>query len=154
MFQPVPAILTLILLNTCVACTPTPAKDKLSVARPLVAASSGDHQQKVGIATYYGADFAGLPMADGRLFDPDDATIAASNRWPLGTRLRLTRIAGGPGDAFLSESDFTYYLGRTVVVTVEDRGAFHHALDLSRAAFARLGPPGEGVIAVQIEILT
>jgi len=104
-----------------------------------------------GVATYYGADFQGLPMAAGPLFDMRDPTVTASNSWPLGTRLRITRIAGGPWDSLLTPVERDAYFRRSIVVTVMDRGAFTHALDLSWGAFAELGNPAEGVIRVLIE---
>ena len=36
---------------------------------------------------------------------------------------------------------------------MQDHGDFTHALDLSRAAFAQLGRPQEGVISIVIESL-
>jgi rare lipoprotein A len=104
-----------------------------------------------GVATYYGADFQGQPMAAGPAFDMRDPTVTASNSWPLGTRLRITRIPGGPWDGLLTPAQRQYYFGHSIVVTVMDRGAFTHALDLSWGAFAELGNPAEGVIRVLIE---
>lgn len=107
----------------------------------------------VGTATYYGDDFQGQTMADGRRFDMNDPTVAASNLWPLGTRLRLRRAPSSPWDATLSLQERGRYASRAIVVTVSDHGEFDHALDLSRAAFAELGRPDEGVISVLIEPL-
>jgi hypothetical protein len=106
-----------------------------------------------GAATFYGAAFQGQPMADGAPFDLADATITAANAWPLGTQLRVRRVPGGPGDANLTPHEGSAYFGRSIVVTVTDRGAFTHLLDLSHAAFAQLGRPAEGVIHVQVEPL-
>jgi len=91
-----------------------------------------------GIATWYGGiDGYGTEdtMADGTPFNPDDSTIAASNQWPLGTRLLVCH-----GE-------------RCIPVCVRDRGSFGHAVDLSRAAFAQLDSLGTGVIEVTIESL-
>jgi len=91
-----------------------------------------------GIATWYGGIDGYGPedtMADGTPFNPDDPTIAASNRWPLGTRLMVCH-----GE-------------RCIPVCVRDRGSFGHAVDLSRAAFALLAPLSSGVIEVTIESL-
>jgi rare lipoprotein A (peptidoglycan hydrolase) len=71
-------------------------------------------------------------MADGSQFNPNDPTIVAANRWPLGSWLRVCL-----GD-------------RCIEVQVRDRGAFSHALDLSYAAFSQLAPLGTGVITVTI----
>jgi rare lipoprotein A (peptidoglycan hydrolase) len=71
-------------------------------------------------------------MADGAHFDPNDPTIVAANRWPLGTWLRVC------------------HLDRCIEVQVRDRGAFGHAVDLSYAAFSQLAPPSAGVITVTV----
>lgn len=107
----------------------------------------------VGTATYYAEDYEGLPMASGDSFDPADATVAAANGWPLGTRLRVRRAPGSPWDETLSPAERDAYYGRSIVVTVLDRGAFSNEVDLSRAAFERLGRRDEGVIRVVIETL-
>ena len=89
-----------------------------------------------GVATWYGGVDGfdlGDGMADGTPFNPDDPTIAASNQWPLGTRLMVCH-----GE-------------RCIPVCVRDRGGFSHAVDLSRAAFALLAPLSSGVIDVTIE---
>ena len=124
---------------------------------PMRSARSTDTGQVgsvTGAATFYAEDFHGLPMANGAPFDMDDVTITAANAWPLGTQLRVRRVLGGPWDARLSPEERAVYFGRSVVVTVTDRGAFRHPLDLSRAAFAQLGRPEEGVIQVQVEPIT
>lgn len=124
------------------AAAPTPAAAAIAV-RP--------GPRYWGVATYYGADFQGQPMAAGPVFDMRDPTVTASNSWPLGTRLRVTRIPGSPWDSLLTPAERQVYFGRSIVVTVMDRGAFTHALDLSWGAFAELGDPAEGVIHVLIE---
>jgi len=89
-----------------------------------------------GVATWYGGVDGfdlGDGMADGSPFNPDDPTIAASNNFPLGTWLMVCH-----GE-------------RCIRVCVRDRGAFGHAVDLSRAAFALLAPLSSGVIDVTIE---
>ena len=106
-----------------------------------------------GVATYYADDFHGLPMADGRMFDMHDPAITASNRWPLGTRLRVRRVSGGPWDAALTPAERSAFYDRSIIVTVQDRGAFDHELDQSLAAFSALGRPAEGRINVSIEPL-
>src|SRR5262249_5229688 len=59
----------------------------------------------VSVATFYADLFQGRPMANGQRFDMYDPTTAASNSWPLGTRLRVRRIPGSPGDASLTPAD-------------------------------------------------
>ena len=88
-----------------------------------------------GLATWYGGPDGYGPediMADGSYFDPNNPTIVAANRWPLGTRLRVC------------------YQERCIEVEVRDRGAFTHAIDLSYAAFGQLADPDTGVITVTI----
>jgi rare lipoprotein A (peptidoglycan hydrolase) len=90
-----------------------------------------------GIATWYGADFHGSPMANGEPYDMWDPTTAASNVYPLGTRLRVTRVESG----------------QSIVVRVTDRGAFRNPIlvDLSYAAFTTLAHQDVGVIRVTVE---
>src|SRR5262249_54145467 len=90
-----------------------------------------------GIATWYGAAFHGAPMADGTPYDMWDATTAASNIFPLGTRLRGTRLD----------------TGQSIVVRVTDRGAFRRPIlvDLSFAAFTALASQEQGIIIVTVE---
>ena len=107
----------------------------------------------IGTATFYGEDFEGQLMASGVPFDPTDVRIVAANHWPLGTRLRLQRVPGGPWDATLTAEERAQYFTRVVEVTVQDRGAFTHELDLSAGAFQLLGRPAEGRIRVAIEVL-
>jgi len=104
---------------------------------PRVAASPAENAPVTyGIATWYGGVDGfdlGDGMADGSPFNPDDPTIAASNQWPLGTRLLVCH-----GE-------------RCIEVCVRDRGAFGHSLDLSRGAFAMLAPLSTGVIDVVVQ---
>jgi hypothetical protein len=92
-----------------------------------------------GVATYYGDELQGEPMANGDRFDMWDPTIAASNSHPLGTRLRVTRLA----------------TGQSIVVRVTDRGGFRYPIvvDLSYAAFCRLADPDDGAIRVTVDPL-
>ena len=86
------------------------------------------------IASWYGEEHRGRPMANGRPFNPDALTVA-SWRYGFGTRLRVSH---GP---------------RSVVVTVTDRGPALWTgaqLDLSRAAFARLAPTKWGRVEVRV----
>jgi rare lipoprotein A (peptidoglycan hydrolase) len=122
--------------------TPPPAAVPSSPPAPAPVISSpppvesGASAFTYGIATWYGGSDGfnlGDGMADGTAFNPDDPTIVASNYWPLGTRLLVCH-----GD-------------RCIEVCVRDRGAFRHALDLSRAAFALLSPLSTGVIDVAVQ---
>ena len=85
------------------------------------------------IASYYGAE-SGSRTANGEHFDGTGLT-AASLTLPFGTRLRVT------------------FGGKAVVVRINDRGPYvkGRALDLSRAAAARIGmiPAGVGRVCVE-----
>jgi rare lipoprotein A len=87
--------------------------------------------------TWYGGADRGKLMANGRPFNPD-ALTAASWNYPLGTRLKIV------------------YGNKSVQVEVTDHGgkrAFMQlgkAVDLSRAAFARLAKPEVGSLRVTI----
>lgn len=106
-----------------------------------------------GEATFYADDFHGQTMANGRRFDMYDPTITASNRWPLGTVLRVRRLPGCPWYATLSDEERETYRTRAITVTVSDRGNFSHELDLSLAAFAQIGRVDEGRLLVSIEVI-
>lgn len=92
---------------------------------------------ETGHASWYGAECAGLPMANGKPFDPKKLT-AASWAYPLGTRVKVTS-----GD-------------RSVVVTITDRGPNKRlvkqgrVIDLSRSAFLALGDLRAGLIPVTV----
>ncbi len=115
---------------------PPPPPQAPVTALPRVASPAGNAPVTYGIATWYGGVDGfdlGDGMADGSPFNPDDPTIAASNQWPLGTRLLVCH-----GE-------------RCIEVCVRDRGAFGHSLDLSRGAFAMLAPLSTGVIDVVVQ---
>ncbi|HET7545022.1 MAG TPA: septal ring lytic transglycosylase RlpA family protein [Polyangiaceae bacterium] len=92
-----------------------------------------------GEASYYSDRLAGHKTASGERYQPS-ALTAAHRSLPLGTILRVTRRDGK----------------RTVVVRINDRGPFgseRRILDLSRAAFERLGKLRAGVLEVRAEVL-
>ena len=76
-------------------------------------------------------------MANGEPYDRSDPTIAASTSFPIGTKLKVTRVV----------------TGQSIVVRVTDRGNFAAPLlvDLSFAAFTRLADPDDGRIRVVVE---
>ena len=86
-----------------------------------------------GIASWYGAKFAGNKTASGERFDPSEYT-AAHRTLPFGSRVKVSR-----GD-------------KSVVVRINDRGPFHgnRVIDLSRAAAADLGLVSAGRGQVQL----
>jgi len=89
-----------------------------------------------GRASWYGEEFRGKIQANGYPFDPD-ALTCASYDYPLGTKLWVQNVANG----------------KTVEVVVTDRGParkLKRILDLSRAAFASIADPKDGIINVRI----
>jgi rare lipoprotein A len=86
-------------------------------------------------ASYYAH---GQTTASGEPFDPD-ALTAAHRTLPMGTRVRVINKNNG----------------RSVTVRINDRGPFvgGRCLDLSRAAMAKVGGTGSGVIPVRYEVL-
>jgi rare lipoprotein A len=90
--------------------------------------SDGHALTKTGLASYYGAELAGQPTASGEPFDPYGFT-AAHRTLPLGTKLIVS------------------YGGRSVEVTVNDRGPYTGGrdLDLSQGAADYLGLSAAGV---------
>jgi peptidoglycan lytic transglycosylase len=92
-----------------------------------------------GEASYYSDRLSGHKTASGERYRPT-ALTAAHRSLPLGTVLRVTRSDGK----------------RTVYVRVNDRGPFgreRRILDLSRAAFQRLGKLRAGVLEVRAEVV-
>lgn len=112
----------------------TPTKLDASAARPVVAAgppaaaaalpAEREGQVLRGEASFYADFFNGRKTASGERYDPKKMT-AANRTLPLGTRVRITRLD----------------TGRSVVVTVNDRGPFgkrRRIFDLSKAAAREL----------------
>lgn len=87
------------------------------------------------IASWYGPGFAGARTASGEPFNPT-ADTAASPWLPFGTRLLVTYLD----------------TGRSVEVTVNDRGPYGagRELDLSQGAAQAIGLSGVGRVEVQI----
>ena len=91
-----------------------------------------------GIASFYGAYFAGRKTAAGEIFNPSKMT-AAHKTLPFGTRVRVTNMRNG----------------RSVVVRINDRGPFirGRVIDLSRGAAGVIGMIGRGIAPVRVEVL-
>ena len=104
-----------------------------------------DLKPATGAASWYGEEHRGRLMANGKRFNPDKLT-AASWFYPLGTRVRVTLNS--------NTQDF-----RSVLVTITDRGPAKdlvrdgRIIDLTHAAFKRLGHPAVGLVAVIVEPL-
>lgn len=97
--------------------------------------ASGGRGASSGMASYY---WQGQMTASGARFNPG-ALTAAHRSLPFGTRVRVTNRSNG----------------RSVVVTINDRGPFvgGRIIDLSRAAAQAISMTGQGVAAVSLEIL-
>ena len=104
-------------------------------ANAAIAPSSGSGRSFSGMASFYGNE-SGSRTASGQRFN-QNALTCAHRSLPFGTRLRVT------------------HGGRSVVVTVNDRGPFVHGrvLDLSTAAARAVGITGAGVGRVVAEVM-
>ena len=120
-------------------------KQAVQVAPPLVLSSSeifgeeneADEVGLQGLASYYGHRFAGRKTASGERYDPQ-VFGAASNRFPLGTRLLVRRLDNG----------------RCVIVRVNDRMHPKHQkriIDLSYGVAKTLDMLRHGVLLVRVE---
>lgn len=94
-----------------------------------------------GKASYYAGKYAGRLTANGEIFDPE-ALTAAHRSLPFGTKVRVTRLDGSDGPS--------------VVVRINDRGPFKRGriIDLSKAAARQLGMIREGIVDVQLEVVS
>jgi rare lipoprotein A len=99
----------------------------------------------IGVASWYGEEHRGRLMANGKRFNPDKLT-AASWFYPLGTKVRVTLNSNSQNP-------------RSVLVTITDRGPAKELvhdgriIDLTHAAFKRLGQPAVGLVGVRVEPL-
>ena len=116
----------------------TPPKKSTQAApaqKPARVASSGKLQS--GMASYYGTE-SGSQTASGARFNPS-AMTAAHRSLPFGTRVKVTNKRNG----------------RSVVVTINDRGPFIRGriIDLSTGAAGVIGMRSSGVAPVTVEVL-
>ncbi len=90
---------------------------------------------RTGMASWYGGKFHGRKTASGQRFDMH-AFTAAHTTLPMGTQVRVTNLGNG----------------RSVIVTINDRGPFAHGriIDLSRAAAKYLGFINQGTARVRV----
>ena len=86
------------------------------------------------VASYLDYSLAGEITASGEPFDPEGYT-AAHRTLPFGTRLLVS------------------YGGRSVRVTVNDRGPYTAGLDLSLAAAREIGLTDPGIAPVRVRVL-
>jgi rare lipoprotein A len=99
-------------------------------------ASLGSGHSFSGMASYYGNE-SGSRTASGQRFN-QNAMTAAHRTLPFGTKLRIT------------------HGGRSVIVTINDRGPFirGRVLDLSTGAARAVGLTGAGVGRVTAEVVS
>ncbi len=95
--------------------------------------------RQFGVASWYGAQFQGLPTASGPPFDKN-AMTCAHRELPLRTRIKVTDLLNL----------------RSVVLKVTDRGPYvaGRVLDVSWAAAKRLGFLSDGLAPVRIDIVS
>lgn len=107
----------------------------LGIAAPAVAQDQ-DETFQVGVASWYGDEFAGSITASGEPFRPG-ALTAAHPSLPLGTEVKVVNIENG----------------REVVVRINDRGPFsgNRIIDLSEKAAKVLAMRDDGIAKVRVE---
>jgi rare lipoprotein A (peptidoglycan hydrolase) len=90
------------------------------------------------ISSWYGADFDGLPTANGETYDMNAAT-AAHPTLPMGSVVRVINLRNH----------------RSAIVRINDRGPYVEGrdLDVSYAVARRLGFAQRGLSRVRIELL-
>jgi rare lipoprotein A len=93
---------------------------------------------EIGIASWYGDQFHGLPTANGEVFDKNELT-AAHPTMPLPSLVRVTNLANN----------------RTLYLRVNDRGPFvgDRLIDLSQAAARELDFELAGTTRVRVQFL-
>jgi rare lipoprotein A len=124
--------------GTPVATTPSkeePVRLAAVPARPKSIRNVETSHRFEGLASYY---WEGKRVASGARFDPDGLS-AAHPSLPFGTKLKVSDPK----------------TGKSVVVTVNDRGPFvrGRVLDLSRGAARALGMESRGVNRVSAQVL-
>jgi rare lipoprotein A len=109
----------------------------LALALPFGAARATVTVQE-GLVSWYGEQFHDRPTASGQLFDSNAMTMAHPTL-PFGTKVKVTNLRNG----------------RSVVLTVNDRGPFvgKRIADLSQAAAATLGILRRGIAHARLEVL-
>ena len=92
--------------------------------------------EATGIASYYADKFEGRQTASGEIYQHSKLT-AAHRTLPFGTKLKVINTANG----------------KSVVVTVNDRGPFvdNRILDLSRSAALKIDAVNDGLVEVHIQ---
>lgn len=127
-------IITLSLAATLIGCATPPGKSP----RPEADQRSAEQGPVIGSgkASFYGSQHHNKRTASGERFDQGSLT-AAHRTLPFGTKVRVINTRNG----------------KSVVVRINDRGPFVRGriIDLSKAAFERIGSTHSGVIRVRLE---
>ena len=115
----------------CMNSTSYRVNGALYVAQP-------DGYDRTGVASWYGPGFHGRQTASGQTFD-QTALTAAHPTLPLSSVVTVTNLDNG----------------RSVAVTVNDRGGFaaDRIIDLSKAAAHKLGFEEQGTARVRVQSL-
>jgi rare lipoprotein A len=102
------------------------------------AASAAARYDVVGTASWYGKPYHGRRTASGEVYNMHRLT-AAHRTLPFGTRVVVTNLENG----------------RTVIVTINDRGPFkgNRVIDVSQKAAGQLGFLNQGLTRVGMRIL-
>jgi rare lipoprotein A len=97
--------------------------------------SDNTQYDEVGIASWYGAERAGQPTANGEIFNPAHVS-AAHTTLPMPSYAEVTHLE----------------TGRTILVRINDRGPFTKGrlIDLSKAAAYQLGLGDQGSAPVRV----
>ena len=112
------------------------SKPPTAATVPLASQSALDVSAQTGLATFFGKEFHGRVTSSGEALDNSGLT-AAHATLPFGTRVRVTRVS----------------TGRSVVVTITDRGSFtgNRVISVSSRAAEELGFLQAGTTEVRIE---
>lgn len=126
------ALLALVLIGACA----TPAPPANAQLRQTDSAAERPTHSEVGLASWYGKPYHGRQTASGRIYNMFELT-AAHRTLPFGTRVRVTNLENG----------------RTVVLTITDRGPFvsGRVLDVSLRAAQELRFQNKGLARVRVE---
>lgn len=138
-----PHSLLFILPFALAACTINPSYERPAYNRDMGGYPEETERKEsgftqTGMISYYADKFHGKKTASGARFDKN-AMTAAHRTLPFGTKLKVTNLKNG----------------KSVTVTVNDRGPYAHGriLDLSEAAAREIGMLDTGTAKVRIEVL-
>ena len=129
-----PAVTELAPAAALQASAPPPDTEQvMGAAGPEWVRPAGSAQR--GQASYYGPEFTGRKMANGRRFNPHSAVVA-HRTLPLGTTVLVKNLSNG----------------RATTATVEDRGPYIHGriVDLTPRLAEHLGMVRQGLAPVEV----